>query len=71
MCVATARAPTRGAGGNAQRGHFSGGALLVKRWNDKFSSFTNEPEVRFVFKYEVLVKIGPTIRPGLAGTVPV
>jgi len=51
----------RGRGGNAP-----GMALLVKRRNSKWF-LTNEPEVRF--RFETLVKVGPTMR--LAGTVPV
>jgi len=45
-------------------------ALLVKRRNSKWS-FTNEPEVSFRFRFYILIKVGPTVRPGLAGIVPV
>jgi len=58
------RAPKRGA--LPRGGTFRGPALLVKRKNSKWS-FTNEPEVRF--RFWMLVKVGPTIRHGLAGTV--
>jgi len=51
-------------------GTFRGAELLVKRRNSKWF-FTNEPEVRFWLRFQILVKAGPTIRPGLAGTVPV
>jgi len=43
-------------------GQRPGSALLVKRRNSKWP-FTNEPEVRF--RFYILVKVGPTIRPGL------
>ena len=50
--------PDKGGSG----GQCPGTALLVKRSNSNWS-FTNEPEVRF--RFQILVKVGPTIRPGL------
>ena len=63
---APTKAPTRGTGGgNAPWRHFFlGAALLVKRRNSNWF-FTNEPEVRFRFRFQILVKVGPTIHPGL------
>jgi len=49
-------------------GTFRGVALLVKKRNSKWS-LRNEPKVRF--RFLILLKAGPTIRPDLAGTVPV
>jgi len=58
------RAPTRGAGGR----HCPRAALLVKRRNSKWSC-TNEPEVRFRFKFWLRLDL-PYV-PVLAWTVPV
>ena len=56
---------TRGGGGAILRGGtFGGTALLVKRRNSKWS-FTNEPEVSFRFRFYILIKVGPTVRPGV------
>ena len=46
------------AGPRQGRGQCPGEALLVKGRNSKWS-FTNEPEVRF--RFDILVKVGPTI----------
>jgi len=45
-------------------GQCPGTALLVKRRNSKWS-FTNEPEVSFRFRFYILIKVGPTVRPGV------
>ena len=67
-CVWTLVLPTGPRQGEGRGGQCPGAALLVKRRNSKWS-FTNEREVRF--KFQILVKVGPIVRPGLAGSVPV